>query len=268
MIYLLKPGEFERVRNLFRTINWHLAPWAILGNTAPGLVYVDDSAQPGSAVVQSGHRFYLAGSEANDEFNEGLKRLFLDQADPQRLEGGNLALVLYCSSEGWADEIEALLPKPAVRHQRQYYVFRRLCADWRSLIAPGFRLRMVDAELLREEGLANLDRLVREMLSECPTVGFFLDNRFGVCLEGGGELVGWCLSEYNWQDRCEVGIETLERHRHQGVATITASALVEQALFRGTVEIGWHCYADNEGSKATARKVGFERMQNYEVYVA
>jgi tetratricopeptide (TPR) repeat protein len=46
-----------------------------------------------------------------------------------------------------------------------------------------------------------------------------------------------------------------------------ASALVEQAVSRGISQIGWHCYARNSPSVATARKVGFEKAQDYAVYL-
>jgi tetratricopeptide (TPR) repeat protein len=32
--------------------------------------------------------------------------------------------------------------------------------------------------------------------------------------------------------------------------------------------VGWHCYASNEGSIATARSVGFEKVLEYPVYFA
>jgi RimJ/RimL family protein N-acetyltransferase len=46
-----------------------------------------------------------------------------------------------------------------------------------------------------------------------------------------------------------------------------ASALIEHALSQGVFKIGWHCYAHNEASVATARKVGFEKVQDYVVFL-
>lgn len=52
------------------------------------------------------------------------------------------------------------------------------------------------------------------------------------------------------------------------MATLTASALVEHALSSGITQIGWHCWANNDGSIATARKVGFEKAKEHPVYFA
>jgi tetratricopeptide (TPR) repeat protein len=52
------------------------------------------------------------------------------------------------------------------------------------------------------------------------------------------------------------------------VATITSSATIEHALTHRIAEIGWHCYASNAPSIATARKVGFEKVRDYAVLYA
>jgi tetratricopeptide (TPR) repeat protein len=36
----------------------------------------------------------------------------------------------------------------------------------------------------------------------------------------------------------------------------------------GVTTVGWHCYASNEGSIATARTVGFDKILEYPVYFA
>jgi len=42
-----------------------------------------------------------------------------------------------------------------------------------------------------------------------------------------------------------------------------ASRLVEHALLHGITQIGWHCYARNQASVATALKVGFVKQADY-----
>jgi GNAT superfamily N-acetyltransferase len=129
-------------------------------------------------------------------------------------------------------------------------------------------LRFVDRALLAETHLKNLGDLVQEICSERASVQDFLDQSFGVCVLHGTEIVGWCLSEYNSGQRCEVGIQTWPAYRRQGLATAMASALIEHALDRGLTEIGWHSWASNTPSIATARKVGFRKVKDYPVYFA
>ncbi len=47
-----------------------------------------------------------------------------------------------------------------------------------------------------------------------------------------------------------------------------ASALLAYAPSQGISHVGWHCYASNRGSAATARKSGFVRTIEYPVRLA
>jgi RimJ/RimL family protein N-acetyltransferase len=108
---------------------------------------------------------------------------------------------------------------------------------------------------------------MKEMSSERQSTEDFIGKSFGVCVLQGDEIVGWCLSEYNSADRCEVGIEVLQPYRRRGLATAMTCALIEHALSEGVSRIGWHCYASNAASRATARRAGFEKVQDYRVYL-
>jgi RimJ/RimL family protein N-acetyltransferase len=97
-------------------------------------------------------------------------------------------------------------------------------------------------------------------------VDAFLARCFGFCAVSGRAIAGWCLSEYNQPGRCEVGIATVPAFRRQGIATALTGALVEHALGQGITAIGWHCFASNAPSVATAEKAGFARRREYDVY--
>jgi RimJ/RimL family protein N-acetyltransferase len=126
-------------------------------------------------------------------------------------------------------------------------------------------MRRVDAGLLADGGIQHLDQLVAEIHSESHSVEDFLANKFGFCLQHGRALAGWCLSEYNHGDACELGIETVEGYRQQGLGTLTAAATIEYALARGITRIGWHCWAKNAASIALALKLGFVKVEEYAV---
>jgi GNAT superfamily N-acetyltransferase len=130
----------------------------------------------------------------------------------------------------------------------------------------------VDAALLAETHLGNLDDLREEMCSERPTVDDFLAHSLAVCVAHGNDLVAWCLSEYDngtmGRGRCEMGIFTHEAHRRKGLATAAALALAGRLHARGTRYIGWHCWRSNKASGATALRVGMELVRDYPVYFA
>jgi RimJ/RimL family protein N-acetyltransferase len=269
MIHELETTEYEKAWPLFRVMDHHLATQALLAGMLPGAVYVDDPSAPRAVLARVGHRLFLVGFERNDRFNEGLRRLFLETLYPQARAAGRVEFVLYYEPGRWERAIERILEgKFPMQDARHYYAFKELRHDWRTRVPPGFALRPVNRALLEGEPLGNLDSLVEEVLSEGPSVEHYLAHRFGFCVASRDEIAGWCLSENNWEDRCEVGIETSERYRRRGIATVTASALIEHALAQGVTTVGWHCYASNEESIATARTVGFEKVVEYPVTFA
>jgi GNAT superfamily N-acetyltransferase len=136
------------------------------------------------------------------------------------------------------------------------------------MLPDGYRLLPVDEDLLSKDHLLHLDDLVEEMLSERPSVKAFLDRSFAYCVAYDDNLVSWCLSEYNSGERCEIGIETQEDFQGRGLATVTASALIERAQSQGITQIGWHCFARNQASIAAAEKVGFGKAAEYPAYWA
>jgi GNAT superfamily N-acetyltransferase len=266
-VFSLPPGAFGAAGVLFDGLDRHVAIRAVLTGAVPGAVYGDDPVEPRVALLRAGHRLYLAAARGSGTPSGRQRRRFLDEAlkrEPWTLARG---FVIYPAPGAWAAGVDERLAGRRPRlASRCYYRFRALRNDWRTLLPTGLRMRPVDAGLLADGRLVNVDRLAAEVRSEAPTVDHFVRCCFGFCVVTGSEIVAWCLSEYNVADRIELGIETVEGYRRRGLATAVASAVVEHALERGVTEIGWHCYAGNAGSVATARRVGFEKAGEYTVY--
>jgi RimJ/RimL family protein N-acetyltransferase len=130
-----------------------------------------------------------------------------------------------------------------------------------------YQVTEVNEALLAKTDLANHDSLVEECCSERPNVEDFLAKSFGLCLIKGGALIGWCLSEYNNSQGCEVGIEINEDYQKQGLGSALASAFARLAQERGIKRIGWHSWKNNLPSVALAKKLGFELAAEEAVFV-
>jgi RimJ/RimL family protein N-acetyltransferase len=266
----LSADAFARALPVFQRLEAHLAIVALLGGAVPGRVFVDDTAQPSAGLAWTQQRFYLAGSARNPEFSTALRQLFADVIYPQSVAAGQALLVLTYDGEHWVPAIEGtiLSDKRRLRVERQYYALDIDPLHRPSGPPPGFVFRSVDEALLQETHLEHLDALVEEMGSERPSTEAFLRESFGLCAIQADKIVGWCLSEYNFGQRCEVGIATLEPYQRRGLATAMASAFIAQAWAKGVRHIGWHCYAGNVASAATALKAGFEHVVDHPAYVA
>lgn len=259
------PGDVEGLLPLFRGLHMHLAVSAVLQGAAAGRVWVDATARVANAVIWTAHRVYVAGTdagalhgviqeiaaEAQARGDWGVGVYGAEQTAWEEVLGGlqwrNLA------REYWEGSTAAVLPAESAPPQ-----------DPGAATVGGLRLRTVDTVLLGEPW-AGLDQLREEMCSERATVADFLARSFGVCLVNDSEraLAAWCLSEYNCDARCEVGIEVVEAYQRRGLGTGLARALCAEAAARGVERVGWHCLAANTASGATARAAGLALVARY-----
>jgi RimJ/RimL family protein N-acetyltransferase len=264
----LQADEYFSARSVLRPLDIHLAVTALLEGSSPGEIYVDDRKEPRSAFLGTMGRYFLSGASNNAEFNLAVKSRFDEQIFPEAQDGKKDSFTLYFAPDGWGKVIKDVIlkGKHPVEHRRHYYRFIKFMHDWREVLPEGFSVLAVDSSLLEGHTLENLNDLKEEMQSERPSVEAFLEKSFGYCVRHEDQLVAWCLSEYNCGVCCEVGIETQEDYRQQGFGIITTSALVERALIEGISKIGWHCYAGNEASIATALTVGFKKVCEYPTY--
>lgn len=268
MLHQLPPDALARAQALFGNDQDHLAVVSALAGQSPGKVYVDDLQNPrtGLVVLWNG-RLYLAGAPSDGPFGRAMATLLRDRYTPPTPDGDPCDRTIAYTPAGW----EAYLPSlfgdlASFRAEREYY---RLCITApvaSPALPPDYRLRRVDATLVADTSLGNHQVLLAETQSEAPSVADFLQHRFGYCIQHGEAIVAWCLSEYNYGDRCELGIETLPHYQRRGLALAVAKATIAHAHRAGITEVGWHCWQRNRASSALARKLGFEKARDYSVW--
>lgn len=255
--------EYSTIIPLFQNMNYHLAVHAVLNKIISANIYVDNITSPCAALIQVKNRFYLAGSHSNS-FNNSIKEILVHYIYSGQTKN-NIAILYY--TPPWGSILGILLKNQfPVKAYRHYYTFDHLVCNWKNICPEKFSIRLVTRSLLNTP-LKNLDNLKKEMCSERKSVEDFLENSFGICAVYKNKIAGWCLSEYNTETQCEIGIETLKPFQKQGVATSTASACIEYALSQNISHIGWHCYKNNISSIKTAKKVGFKKDREYPVYI-
>lgn len=256
----VNPIENPRLAALYAPLDIHLPVFAVLAGEAAGEVLADDDANPTAALLRCKSRFYLAGNPLNTRFNQRLYEAFL-QIYAGEIPG--LDEFSICFSAGWGPVLEEILKaRLPLNVQRQYYEIDAHPTDWQKEAFPGITLRAADKDLLTSP-LEDLDDLREEMCSERASVDEFLQKSFGLCPVTEESLVGWCLSEYNLPQRCEIGIATLPPYQRRGIAAWVTLAFVDEACRRGIARVGWHCYASNIPSGATALKAGFHKVVDY-----
>lgn len=258
-LLLLPPDSYQSIAGLCAPLDIHLATIAILAGETPAQVLVDDLHQPSVALLLhwDGHRAYLAGETSDQQLiREASQSLFSFFAAHNSATNAH-SFGAYYASPLWESCFRLLGERmEMISLNRRQYTITQVAPDWQQRLPAAWRLRRIDQSLLAEQHLHHLPELIEEMHSESPSVEDFLRHKFGFCMQQDDTLIGWCLSEYNHGDRCEVGIEIKKDYQKQGVGWLTASALIAHALANGITRIGWHCWSDNTASNALARKLG------------
>lgn len=77
-----------------------------------------------------------------------------------------------------------------MEENRHYYHLDAGKQTWNATVPEGYKLKLVDSDLLSNKCLENLDDVVEEMQSERLTVEDFLSKSFGCVIIRGREIVG------------------------------------------------------------------------------
>lgn len=264
MFFLLEPSNYPSANSLFEGMTYHLAVLTVLGGILPGRIYVDDPASPQAAILipSNQHRIYVSGEPESHLLADVIHLLF-KESHAQSYG----FVVYYDASKPWKQTLEYVFQKQETDFSwRQFYRFREPSSLIVSPLPEHITLGRIDETMFVDSLLVNRHLLLEEIHSESPSLEHFFRQHFGFCAQDGHQLVAWCLAEFHYQGRYELGIETIKAYQRQGIAIHLASAVIRHAFASGATEIGWHCWATNTPSVATALKVGFEKVLDYPVY--
>ncbi|MBO0778444.1 MAG: GNAT family N-acetyltransferase [Ktedonobacteraceae bacterium] len=260
---MLEPSTYASVHSLFEEMTYHLAVSTVLSGILEGRIYVDDPANPRAAILipSSRHRVYVGGEPEPRLLADVIHLLYKES-----LAESYGFVVYYDTSHTWKQTLEYVLQKQETGSGwRQFYRLREPSSKALSPLPEQITIGRIDGAMFADTTLVNRDLLLEEIHSESPSLEHFFRQHFGFCAQDGHQLVAWCLAEYHYQGRYELGIETTEAYQRKGIATHLASTVIRHAFTQGATEIGWHCWAANTPSVATALKVGFEKVLDYPV---
>ena len=232
------------------------------GNAAARL-FVDDAVTPQAGMLVCNSRVLFAGDATRTDFLEEMAVTFSSELIPAHHSSGNDAYLACTSGEGWNTVLQGLFHACQLYYgNRQYYEITDFGSNPDLQLPDGFSMHLITPEFL-SSNVAGLDAVRDEMCSERASVDDFLARSFGLCPVHSNEVAGWCMSEYNVGDRCEIGIATAEKHQRKGIATLSTGYFLAEAHKRGYTRVGWDCWTRNESSGATARKAGFTLVEEY-----
>ena len=260
---LLDPSKYSTARELFKPLEHHLLIRALFENNLETHLFVDDDAQPHCGLIAYNSRFIFGGDPTRDTFNADLRRYFIEMVIPAR--NGEAFLAIF-TSDNWIPALKEIFSGYEVILAPRLYFEIMPESNFDITLPDGYLLHVVTPELLASN-IGGLDILREEMCSERKSVEDFLANSFGLCPVYENKIAGWCLSEYNTGDCCEIGIATLEPYQRRGIATVLTRAFLAEAFKRGYRHIGWDCWEKNAASAASARKAGLALVKREQALI-
>ena len=264
----LSSMDLQAARPLFLELERsHALVPALFEGCATARLFVDDPSASRAGIIACNSRVLCAGDSSRMDFLDEMRRTFSHELIPAQHARGNDAYLVYASDESWNTTLQHIFPAYDFYHgTRQYYEITDFTPQPELHLPDGFSMEQITPELLSSD-LAGLDAVKEEMCSERSSVDDFLARSFGLCPVHSHDVAGWCMSEYNVGDRCEIGIATVPEHQRKGIATLATLSFLAEAYGRGYTRVGWDCWTRNVPSGATARKAGFTFVEEYPAVV-
>ena len=244
---------------------------AVLEGIYPGRVYVDNPAQPRTALLTTyieseahGTWCFLAGEPINDAFNRSLNTAILSG---QIVAKNTPILFFTCDPDDWGGQMDAVMtPRPPIWIPRYHFVSQRVGFDWRAALPPGFTVEPMNEELRQLLGM-QMPEDVAATLSKwkAMTDPRLMDFGFVVLDRTRSQLAiaSWATVDFVAAGAGDLGFFTQPDYRRSRLGTIAASAALEHGFDIGLQQVHWTCDADNPGSVLTAEKLNLERKEDY-----
>ena len=263
-MHSLSIDHYHKAAPLLKAISHHTVLRTILAGKTPGHVYVNEPARPTIAFAQFKHRAFIAG-DPSDSDKKGLRN-FINQEVTANCRQADVPLFrLTADDPSWMKVLsEVLVDERPIFAGYQCFEINLTDDPQEAEIPPGFTIQKVTKSLIKKD-FQRRDDLLEEMCSERESVDAFLNQSFGIAAFNEGVLAGWCLSEYNHENRCEVGIATMPRFQHQGLAKAMTQAFLHLARENKVSTVLWHCFKSNEASRRTALSAGFHQVEDQQV---
>lgn len=270
-IHELKFSQFEKVKTIFsETLHLKFTIDAIIAGNSPGRIWVDDLIFPTASFVWDGyHCYYFGGTTKKVEFNSNIKDLLKTYIIPDVIKRKRDFFNIEYSNKDWEPIIKTMLKEKLPKKRRRVFLAleESKTFDWLVNLPTKFEVRLITKDLL-ESPIGNVESIINEVTQCWNSLEDFLSNGFGFCIVRGNAnketIQGWCTGEYFSEDKCGIGIETFREFQSKGLATAMASAFIKYCQKIG-IKPHWNADKNNFPSLRVAEKIGFKKIQEYNV---
>jgi RimJ/RimL family protein N-acetyltransferase len=260
----LNKNQFSEVELLFKELTHHISIKGVIQGYIEGRVFSDINRSAAVAITPQG--IFLSDGQKDEAFLKEMNKVLKKDILPKYEDKGKLDYVVFYAENNSSERALKLLLQGLYPMKSKRLTFSKDMVKVENVLPEG--IFPVDSELLNKKDLPGIQGVIDEILGGWISVEDFISKGFGCVSILDKKIIGWCLTDWVVGDECEVGIETYPEYRKQGVGSKLAKGTLALAKNKGIKRVGWQCWFDNEGSKATAKSVGFKLVKEFEVNFA
>ncbi|MCR8844562.1 GNAT family N-acetyltransferase [Paenibacillus sp. SC116] len=242
---------------------------AVINGTNRGHIYVDDPAQPRTALVYVvGVIDFFIGDPHNDAFTSHLNT-FIDNVYKQvNLDTcGGTWMISAVFDEKWEHVLEQAYSQRNYDTDNDLYFqlnvdkFRALNEHTPSL-SNEYALTPLTKEIIEQE---QNEELFEDFHDFWNSVDDFIAQGSGIAILKDGQAVSTCYTCFVNGSQHEINVITTEEEENQGFATMVSRAYIQHCLNNGIIP-RWSTNETNKSSCKVAEKCGFEYVYKLKTY--
>ncbi|MCE5167989.1 GNAT family N-acetyltransferase [Paenibacillus profundus] len=248
----------------------------ILAGDHPGEVWVDDTEEPKLAFVWSYGlgSFYMTGRDeagfiarSFDSFIENEIMPFLKKQDIHWIELSADREEFYVSIQQALRNIELQQDWQFV-YKDQPLIAGETLGTKKVAIPPHYNVVEMNHEFITSVTvgkIGNADFLIQYMLPFWGTMEQYLAKGYGcAALTERQEIASIAVSTVQYGGYHNIGVETLEPHRRQGLSSGLVQLLLQRYRRHG-IQPWWDCMEENTASQRTAERAGLSLAFRYKL---
>ncbi len=264
MLVELERTDYKKTTDLFSALEYNLSISSVINLLQPGLIFADNKDKPNCAFAITPEGMYFSGKPGITQFDTGmnlyLKNNFFKKAVSEEL----VDYVLFYPSESFENSITTIFNGLYPRMVKRYYY--SLNPENYSCDELINNVRLFDKDTFQNSSFENSNEIQHLLERNWGSLDNFLSRGFGYYYPIANKIVSWCIADCVVDEKCEIGVETLEDYRRQGFSMAAIKATILLCKNKNIRTVGWHCWNDNVASVTIAEKAGFKREREITVY--
>lgn len=262
-MYELKENDYYKITNLISKLN-HEIIWvsSILNNKQNcAKIFVDNLNTPRTAIIWHKCRDAIIIGDYNEEIFNNLKLLLNNEYTKSQQQ-----FALSVLDKNWEQCIDKyILQNDSIKkYNRKYFKFNN---EKYNTFKDSIK-EQINKICFKTINLKNYNKLNFKYMPDryWKSIEDFIKNGINYCAFYDKQYVSIAFSGFLANNKCDIGIETLEEFQGKGFASLVATKMIDYCISTN-IEPIWGCRSDNISSSKVAKKLGFECIDMFAYYI-